>query len=218
MKKHKLLHALTGYLLFVAIAPASAQEGLLHGCFQKAEAINAGTQASWSDLESCNPIINAFEQDDSGSFGGYNGLEISASYQNRAIIYTELTDYERAADDLNQALSITPDSHELLLNIGVLNMLQGAYSTAIADFSELLPIEQDIQQDSELVPQALYNRALAYNYSGELELAVSDLLTLQQQYAEHYTAWVTEESLPTLFPLLPELLSIQEQGAATEVL
>ena len=97
-------------------------------------------------------------------------------------------------------------------------MLQGAYSTAIADFSELLPIEQDIQQDSELVPQALYDRASAYNYSGELELAVSDLLTLQQQYAEHYTAWVTEESLPTLFPLLPELLSIQEQGAATEVL
>ena len=218
MKKHKLLHALTGYLLFVAIAPASAQEGLLQGCFQKAEAINAGTQASWSDLESCNPIINAFEQDDSGSFGGYNGLEISASYQNRAIIYTELTHYERAADDLNQALSISPDSLELLLNIGVLNMLQGEYNTAIADFSELLPTEQDIQQDSELVPQALYNRALAYNYSGELELAVSDLLTLQPQYTKHYTVWVTEESLPTLFPLLPELLSIQEEGAATEVL
>lgn len=201
-----------------------AQSDFLLDCFQNAQAINSGAQARLPDLDACNQAIAYFENSISQNNAGYSDLERSAVYQNRAIILTELTEFQKASDDLNQALAISPNSLELRLNIGVLYMLRGEYFAAIENFSALLLREQNLAQAGELLTevdelfaQALYNRALAYNYSGDIERAVSDLFTLQLEHSRYYNAWVSEEALPTLFPLLPELLVTPEDNSPTSI-
>lgn len=175
----------------------SAQDELLESCFINAQAVNQNEEIFWTDIEPCDAVVERLDQ-----------LELSDHQEtslrlNRAILLTELTEYARARADLEAGLLIDPESLYLHLNMGVLNMVEQNYAAAIENFSLVLELEP-------LTPLALFNRALAYNYSEDLISAVTDLLTLQFEHPNDYLAWVTEESLPTLAPLLPELIIPEE--------
>lgn len=170
-----------------------AQDELLASCFITALAVDQNLEVFWADLEPCNALI---EQLDELKLSDHQEISLRI---NRAILLTELTEYARARADLEAALMIDPESLYLHLNMGVLSMVEQDYSAAIESFSLALEIEPT-------TPLALFNRALAHNYSEDLISAVNDLLTLQFEYPDDYIAWVTEESVPTLFPLLPELV------------
>ena len=209
----KTLGILALSALLLPSSPIQAQESnaadLLLDCYQKAESINLGVQPNLSFLVPCNQLIDQFESANQIDRPKYSDLERISALLNRSIILTELTEFERATADLNQALAIDPSSAELYINRAVLQMLQAEYQDAIQDFSLALEI-------APLSPLALFNRALAYNYLGELELAIADLYSLQLEHPEQYTLWVTQESLPSLFALLPELITGPEVEPTAE--
>jgi|GEM_PF-2462465 len=170
-----------------------AQDDLLQLCFSNAQAVNSGTEILWSDLEPCDSAIEQLDQME------LSDHQITSVLLNRAIILTELTEYSRARSDLEAGLRIDPQSVYLHLNIGVLSMVEQDYAAATDGFSLVLELEPNNAL-------ALFNRALAHYYSGDLVSAVDDLFTLQLEHPYDYLAWVTEESLPTLAPLMPELI------------
>lgn len=178
----------------------SAQEELLESCFINAQAVNLGEEIFWTDLEPCNALIVQLGQLDRLELSDHQEIALRL---NRAILLTELTEYARAKEDLEAGLLIDPQSLNLHLNMGVLSLVEQDYAAAIESFSLVLEIEP-------ITPLALFNRALAYIYSEDLISAVNDLLTLQFEHPSDYLAWVTEETLPSLWPLLPELIIPEE--------
>jgi lipoprotein NlpI len=204
--------ALYTYLAFSLLflpSVLSAQEELLESCFINAQAVNQGKEIFWTDLEPCNALVVQLDRLD------LSDRQEIALRLNRAILLTELTEFARARADLEAGFLIDPQSVYLQMNMGVLSMVEQNYAAAIASFSLVLEIEP-------IKPLALFNRALAYSYLEDLVSSVNDLLTLQFEHPSEYLAWVTEESLPTLWPLLPELINpdenFQEEGALPDQL
>jgi|MEHZ01.3.fsa_nt_MEHZ010892543.1_2 lipoprotein NlpI len=197
------------FSLLLLSSVLSAQEELLESCFINAQAVNQGEEIFWTDLEPCNALVVQLDRLD------LSDRQEIALRLNRAILLTELTEFARAKADLEAGFLIDPQSLYLHMNMGVLSMVEQDYAAAIESFSLVLEIEP-------ITPLALFNRALAYNYSEDLVSSVNDLLSLQFEHPSESLAWVTEESLPTLWPLLPELIipdeNFQEEGALPDQL
>ncbi len=85
-----------------------------------------------------------------------------------ASIATVRLGFQRAADELRQALSLAPDLAYAWYNIGCIQMELHDYSEARKSFSKALNIEPRF-------PDAYYNRGLACILDGQVQLGLSDL-------------------------------------------
>ena len=177
-----------------AHAQSKQEEDALFACHIRAALVNSGEPVFWSDLEPCNRVLD--------QIAGQEQLseQYLATLLNRAILLIELTEFDRARVDLEAASTVDPLSPHLQLNLGLLNFLENRYQEAISNFSAAIEFE-------ELRAVALFNRALAYGYSNNFDLALADITQLQREYPIEFSAWVASEQsgfFPNLIALLPE--------------
>lgn len=167
-------------------------EDMLFTCHIRANLANSGESVYWSDLDSCNAAL-AQEQN-------LSRVELLATLQNRAVLLMELTEFDRARDDLERASSLDPESAELQINLGMLHFVEQNFDEAIEYFSL-------VAESSEQRALALFNRALSFGYSGELDLALQDLALLKQEFPQEFSQWVNS---PTS-RVFPELVAQLEE-------
>lgn len=177
---------------------------LLAACHIHAAMVNLGEAVYWTDLESCNQLLQS-----SGQFE-LDADEHLASLLNRAILLTELTEFVRARQDLEQALLIAPESAHIQLNLGLLNMLERDYDQAVINFT--LAAEEE-----SLAATALYNQILARAYAGNRAQAVRELEMFRSLYPQEFTSWIAPESsefFPELLALLAPIAFPEEAGSS----
>jgi lipoprotein NlpI len=167
-------------------------EDMLFTCHIGANLANSGESVYWSDLDSCNAAL-AQEQN-------LSRVELLATLQNRAVLLMELTEFDRARDDLERASSLDPESAEVQINLGMLYFVEQNFDEAIEYFSL-------VAESSEQRSLALFNRALSFGYSGELDLALQDLALLKQEFPQEFSQWVNS---PTS-RVFPELVAQLEE-------
>lgn len=172
---------------------AEQLQDALFACHIRASLVNLDEPVFWDDLVPCNQATQE------------SGRQLSSEQYlttllNRAILLMELTEFDRAREDLEVASVVDPLSPHLQINLGLLNFLEQKYEDAIGNFS--LAAEND-----ELRALALFNRCLAYGYSDNFDLALQDLTQLKLEYPQEFSFWVSSEQsdfFPALLAGLPE--------------
>lgn len=167
-------------------------EDMLFTCHIRANLANAGESVYWSDLDSCNAALQQEKN--------LSRVELLATLQNRAVLLMELTEFDRARDDLERAASLDPESAEVQINLGMLHFVVQNFDEAIEYFSL-------VADSSEQRALGLFNRALSFGYSGELDLALQDLALLKQEFPQEFSQWVNS---PTS-RVFPELVAQLEE-------
>jgi tetratricopeptide (TPR) repeat protein len=105
--------------------------------------------------------------------GLLNGMELSTTYTNRGLGYREKGDHERALEDYDSAIRITPDNGQALVARGNLFRANGEETKAQADFAAAIAVP--IPADSNYRPYL--DRSRAYIAKGDLTSALADLNT-----------------------------------------
>jgi len=94
----------------------------------------------------------------------------AVAYGNRGQSYLALGMFDRAIEDLDRAISLSPEYFEAYDNRGFAHISKGEYDLAIEDHTRALRLNP---KDAI----AYNNRALAYRYKGDYARAVEDLST-----------------------------------------
>lgn len=186
-----LLFSLTLALLVSGHSYAQRDDASF-ACHVSATLVNSGEPVFWADLEPCDQAIQQ-------SGGQLSSEQYLATLLNRAILLMELTEFDRAREDLEAVSAIDPASPQLQINLGLLNFLQLQYGDAIASFS--LAAEH-----AEFRAIALFNRCLAFGYLGDFDLALDDLIQLELEYPQEFSSWALSEQsdfFPDLLARLP---------------
>ena len=155
-------------------------------CFALAQRVEDSADILWSDLEICDQAILVLDL-----ARDLPAREVQSLFINRAIVATELGLFKQALQDFERALAIDSDPAPVYLNRGASYLLQQDYHSAIADFSW-------ITTHPDFGAQALYNRALAYHYSGDSEAATADFQQLYRDFPAKYDLWVAGTELESL--------------------
>lgn len=92
----------------------------------------------------------------------------AATLDNRGTLYMERQTFELAKKDFEQAIAIDPALGEPYVNHGAVLIWERNYSGAIADISHGLTMSPEEPE------KAYFNRALAYEYSGDEKSAYAD--------------------------------------------
>lgn len=93
--------------------------------------------------------------------------ELATVYNNRGLVYVDLTEHEQALADFNQALALDPNHTKAYSNRGMLHLKLGDYEQAIADTSQAIELD-------DTVAEAYSNRGEAYRNLGDFEQALAD--------------------------------------------
>lgn len=104
------------------------------------------------------------------------------TYLNRALVYKDKGEYDRAIADYTEALSINPNYIEAYNRRGNAYSYKGEFDKAIADYNRAL------KMDSEYV-EAYYRRGNVYYDKGEYNKAIADYtqaLEIDTTHAETY--------------------------------
>lgn len=88
-------------------------------------------------------------------------------YYQRAILLTDLEDYDRAVADLTQALKLSPDDTDYLEARGDALMYQEKYDPALKDYTRIIELSP-----SEFHPY--WMRGYCYETVGKFDLAIQD--------------------------------------------
>ena len=109
---------------------------------------------------------------------------LAIAYYNRALIYARLRMWASAADDFSLAAFLDPNVENGLAfdNLGLALLAQEKFSEAIASFSRAIG-------RNSLPALSYLNRSRAYERSGQLDAAISDMnatIQLVPRYAEFY--------------------------------
>lgn len=154
-----LIHVPVAILAVIIIFPLSA-----HAWTQDAE-LCYRTQGNMDlKISYCTKAIDS---------GELNSTELSTTYTNRGLAYSERGDREPAMADYNSALRIKPDNGQALAARGNLFRVNGEETKAQADFS--LAIAVPIPPNSGF--RAYLDRSRAYIAKGDLTSALADLNT-----------------------------------------
>ncbi len=98
--------------------------------------------------------------------GRHNGKDLANFYGNRAYLYLQKRDTERALADLGQSLKLYPDNPVALNNLGRIYLFKNDNDRALAEFDNAL------RADPHYAP-AHANRGLAFERKGEFERAIA---------------------------------------------
>ena len=89
------------------------------------------------------------------------------NYLTRAKLYRHLQNFEAAKTDLNMAYSLAPESNEIFLEWGILNIVSGKLNEAVAGLNKSIELEP-------INPNAYLHRGLVWQKAGKAEEAFSD--------------------------------------------
>jgi protein O-mannosyl-transferase len=93
--------------------------------------------------------------------------KLATAYSNRALVYSEIGQYDKALDDINKALAIDPLSYGDYNNRGRSYFGKGLIDTAIEDFGKAISINPNYDK-------AYYNRGFAYTEKKQYDKAIED--------------------------------------------
>ena len=128
-------------------------------CFQASVmAVRIG-DAKFSDIEICDKAI---------THENLRLRDLTATYVNRGVIYSAVGQFDRAAQDYEKAIRLDDDQAESYLNRGNLWFIAQRFDRAIEDYDRAIALE--IAQEHV----AKYNRGMAYENIGDLEMAEAD--------------------------------------------
>ena len=97
------------------------------------------------------------------------GKNRAATHINTAILYMRSEAYAEAQSHFNEAISLKPELPEAYISLAANHIYQGDYAAAI----DAVTIGIDL--GTEKMPEALYNRAIAYDRLEQYSLAYKDL-------------------------------------------
>lgn len=101
---------------------------------------------------------------------------LAAAYANRAVARTRSGDFEGAAADLTEALTLSPDNPAMLLNRGNLWLAQGQAQAALLDYQQARELLQGSPDDLSTLSGVLAaNSALAYRGMADITSAERSL-------------------------------------------
>lgn len=110
-------------------------------------------------------------------------------------IYAKQKKQEQAIGSYQQALTIDPNDEHLLFTIGNCYMALSEYRMALVYFAQV----------SKVTPELLYNRALAYTYSGQHEECVKNIKELLKYVFDNLNVY---------YFLVEELLRLSQHSEA----
>lgn len=133
-------------------------------------------------IDACTRQIAAARGGEYGS-GEFGKLAIADSLADRATHYAVQGSYDRAIEDFNEAIRISPSPISAWFNWrGQTYGMKGAYDLAIDDFSRTIRLEPKYAA-------ALFNRGQTYRAKGAYDLAIrdfNDAIRLNPEYATAY--------------------------------
>lgn len=136
----------------------------------------------------------------------------SSAFAGRGDIYRQLSQYEQALTDLNEAIALGPNNDWIIARRGLLHRERRDYDRALVDFDKAIALDPkyawaiaqrgltyreqgaydqaliDFNQAIELNPSlawAIVNRGIIHRYKGEYNRALADFdraITLDEQY------------------------------------
>ena len=96
-------------------------------------------------------------------------------YNDRALAYMMLRNYDRAIADTDRAIVLEHHNHRAYFNRGCAHHRQGNYLAAIEDFTQVIQLKPDFTQ-------AYVNRAVLHHRRGENRAALVDIEIALEQY------------------------------------
>jgi tetratricopeptide (TPR) repeat protein len=108
-----------------------------------------------------------------------------AAYTNLGICYLNLAEFEKALGFFKTSVELNADFYGAYLNIGILHNELRNYSEAIRTFNSLI-------NKQKLMEQSMFNRAKAFYFQGNKQMAIADLEMLIKYYPEYeeYQYWL----------------------------
>jgi tetratricopeptide (TPR) repeat protein len=166
MSKRSLLRfSVFGSLAFVACA-ASAQEAItvlgtspIEACANLAAKASSTGTASYNDLLTCNDAVH---------WAHATSNELAPAMINRAVLYIARGEYTEAIADLDIALAMKPTLADGFNDRGAAHWALHQNDAAKADFTRALALQPSHPE------RVYFNRALAYEDSGDLKQAFLD--------------------------------------------
>lgn len=156
--------AAAGLVLFTFADTAFAQYavsvfggGYAHDCY---EAVKKQRVTPSEALEICDIALSQ-EQ--------LSNTNRAATLTNRGILHMREQRHERALQDYEAAMKLSPGMPEAKINLGAMFYYVGRYADAVAALNEGVKVE-----DHEARAAAYYNRAIAYERLGNVDAAYSD--------------------------------------------
>ncbi len=98
-------------------------------------------------------------------------------YNDRALAYMMLGDYELAIDDTERVIILESSNYSAYFNRGCAHNRQGNYLAAIEDFTEVIQLKPDFTQ-------AYINRAIVHHRIGKNRAAFVDMEIALRQYQQ----------------------------------
>jgi Tfp pilus assembly protein PilF len=126
-------------------------------CYEYAAYGNAGSKSA---IETCTSGLSEF----------LSKTDKAATFVNRGILLMRKGDQEAASKDFTMALEIRPDLTEAYVNYGASLIRQKKYGEAQAALNKALE-----DTESATRPDALYNRAITFDYQENYRGAYNDL-------------------------------------------
>jgi tetratricopeptide (TPR) repeat protein len=130
--------------------------------------------------------------------------QLAGAYSNRCLIYIQLADYPKAAEDCTKALQLNPDSKVIAaerrehwrasayLNRGLAYYRQARYLEAIADYNQMIQLKP-------FDYRAYYNRGLALAQQQDYQKAIADynqaLRQIQAPYSQEMATIYNDRGL-----------------------
>lgn len=160
MKLAKSLALSSAVLVFAGAAHSQSLvlgDGLARQCYVDAVSGNPGQSRAIARCEAALRNI------------GMSKLNRASTWVNLGILQMRSGAYEQSLESYDKSLSIAPDSPEALINRGAALIFLDRNAEAVADLT------RSIEIGTKKLPEALYNRALAYEKLEQLENAYIDL-------------------------------------------
>jgi tetratricopeptide (TPR) repeat protein len=96
-------------------------------------------------------------------------INLASTLVNRGIVYMREENYDRAMRDYDRALKLMPDMPEIKINLGAMLYHMGQFREAVDALNAGVKAE-----NTDARAAGFYNRALAYERLGEVQLAYDD--------------------------------------------
>ena len=160
MKTHHVTLLALGMTVFASSAHAQLVvlgESSAAQCYQYALTGNEGTRTA---LETCTKAFDAL----------ISKRNQAATHVNRGLLYMRKGEEDKADADYLAALDIKPDLTQAYVNHGASLIRQDKYDEALEALNKALSFK-----DSSTRAEALYNRAIAFDYKKNYKAAYLDL-------------------------------------------
>ena len=151
-----VVHGAASALILLSLGGvATAQRSVL----KNIELCNGADRTSPDiQIDGCTSLINS---------GKETPQTLVIAYNNRGNAYVAKGEYDRAVQDYDQSIKLSPTYSKAFNNRGVAYQKKGEYDRAIKDFDESIKLNPDYGN-------AFANRAATYQIKGEYERAARD--------------------------------------------